>query len=129
MSSADRVLYNAARDGRTDQVRSLLAGGLADPSQYHSSGLRAAAAAGHTLVVEALLEDGRANPSALDSAALVHAALKGHLRIVQLLLEDGRADPSAILRNMSSFVPLVNARALIAGGMRWLRRRPWLSAA
>ena len=131
------ALFQAARDGRTDDVRTLLALGLADPRANCSAVLCQAAVRGRTHVIEALLADGRADPSAYESSALVHAAMHAHSRIIQLLLEDGRADPRAIFsRRRVSFgwyadphEALKNGHALIASVMRWHRRRAWLLAA
>jgi ankyrin repeat protein len=151
--SAD-ALPIAARAGRVEEVRALLAAGGVNPAAKQSIALRLAASYQRMDILRMLLEDGRADPSALHSVVLRYAAGLGHVEIVRLLLADGRADPavdtSVVLADVCLYEtnadvlqtllsdgradPSVVARSLcdpaawpqICGAVRWRRRRRWL---
>jgi ankyrin repeat protein len=86
--------YNAAKDGRLDNVQRLLQEGVA-PDLKNIRGvtpLWRAAAAGRAAVVEALLATGAvdANSQNIDGRTpLFRAAANGHTWVVQLLLDKG----------------------------------------
>jgi ankyrin repeat protein len=117
LSDDERALFAAAIEGDLDQVRALLAKGVAvDPRnnkeswplgmEWNITPLMCAAANGHVEVIRALLAAG-ANPNAASDAnkvdggpgatALHHALSRGHVAAAEALLDAG-ADPNAIGR-------------------------------
>lgn len=88
------ALFQAARGGHAEAVKSILAGGRADVNGRDESGdtpLIVAARAGHDDVVQALLV-ARADPNAKNNAgqtALSLAAAGGHDEVIRLLKQAG----------------------------------------
>ena len=88
------ALFQAARGGHAEAVRSILTGGRADVNGRDESGdtpLIVAARAGHDDVVQALLV-ARADPNAKNDAgqtALSLAAAGGHDEVIRLLKQAG----------------------------------------
>lgn len=91
------ALRDAARLGRLEQVRALLAAGVPVDAadDYGSTALAFAARGGHAEVVALLLEAG-ADPMATDTfyemSPVVRALWEGHLEIARQLLEAGATD-------------------------------------
>jgi len=96
-------LWNAAQDGRLEEVQRLLATGL-QPDGYRYSGgwtaLHEASAKGHSAIVGALLSAGASvRAVAVDGRTPLHwAALWGHLPVTRALLAAG-AQPQAQDKN------------------------------
>ena len=107
-------LMHAAREGKIDIVKSLLAQG-ADVDERESrlgvTPLVLAAAGGHLVVVQVLLDAGaRPNlPTEANHTALNHAVVAGSLPIVKLLIERG-ADVNIVpTKDSLDGTPLMNA--------------------
>jgi ankyrin repeat protein len=100
-------LLTAIRQGRTDEVRSLLDKGADVDAQDKSvTGLMCAVLQGNTAIVKLLLDKGAniGTRSASGWTALFAAASQGHADIVKMLLDKG-ANPNE--RDGAGGVPLI----------------------
>ena len=87
----DEALITAARDGKVEEVKKLIADGanVCINDSYHEGwALEFAAINGHVEVVKTLIEHG-ANVNADDESALKACVRNGNLELVQLLVENG----------------------------------------
>ena len=91
----NQAFINAARNGRTGAVRTLLWFNRVNPAADDNMAIQVASGAGHVDVVRLLLANDRVNPAANDSMAIQVASENGHVGVVRLLLADERVDPTA----------------------------------
>lgn len=87
-----RALRYAARMGRADVVRLLLADERVDPAAFRQAALKAAVAGGSVDVVNLLWEDERVDVRGHERELLMEASSGGHVHIVRMLLSDTRGD-------------------------------------
>jgi hypothetical protein len=96
MSWAVRAFFTAVQEGRTEEVRKLLADGadgadVAAKDGHDTTALHIASAQGHTALVAVLFDAGScvAAKDYIGWQPLDHASGKGHLAVMALLLDRG----------------------------------------
>lgn len=103
-AAGDRAIREAAKRGRKEAVRLLLADPRTNPAVNRNEPVREAAARGYTEILRLLLYDVRVNHIGELNEAFIQAAAYGHVENVRLLLEDSRIYPDA-----RSGMPLLKA--------------------
>lgn len=111
-SNLEEALFNATKDGNTEDARGLISDGVdvnAREGTFGKTPLHVASSKGHLEIVRLLLENGadvNARSTMYNATPIYNASNNGHTAIVKLLLDNG-ADPD-IPQVPELFTPLIS---------------------